>query len=334
MLQHTIQQVMSPRGSAQASRTGDDTKISQNDVSKRDPYSGALRDSALLVLIMLCKICYESQTKYYDAEAQFLFFIAVCFLNIVAAIRSLMDIGRLLDEVTKLKTELQNMSSGVPQEKKSNEPCKVQMLQVKEEPKSSPKPEKVHVTKEPDQQKIQKVTINLLTTKTQSEKDCKSGLTSKDEKLKDEKAKDKVEKHLKRKCERSTEVWKYCLGFAEGGYKHTNPVCGAMKYRTFYVGNLSFKAKASDIQQAFEKNLSMKVDSVVIARDSTGKSRGCAFVTLRWKEFHERNPGYNRDKEPASQDTLWTEHLSNIMSQQSVCERQIYVEDARSQRRS
>ena len=80
--QHTFQQVMSPRGSAQASRTGDDTKISHNDVSKRDPYSGALRDSALLVLIMLCKICYESQTKYCDAEAQFLFFIAVCFLNI------------------------------------------------------------------------------------------------------------------------------------------------------------------------------------------------------------------------------------------------------------
>ena len=105
-----------------------------------------------------------------------------------------------------------------------------------------------------------------------------------------------------------------------------------MKYRTFYVGNLSFKAKARDMQQAFEKNLSMKVDSVIIARDSTGKSRRCAFVTLRWKEFHERNQGYNRDKEPASQDTLWMEHLSNIMSQQSVCDRQIYAKDARSQR--
>ena len=149
---------MSPRGSVQASRTGDDTKISQNGVipSTRDPFSGAVRDSALLVLIVFCKICYERPTKYCDTEAQFLFFITVCFLNIVAAIRSLMDIGRLLDEVTKLKTELQNLSSGVPQEKKSNEPCKVQMLQVKEEPKSSPKPEKVHVTKEPDKQKIRK----------------------------------------------------------------------------------------------------------------------------------------------------------------------------------
>ena len=149
---------MSPRGSAQASRTGDDTKISQNDVipSKRDPYSGALRDSALLVLIMFCKICYESQTKYCDTEAQLLFFIAVCFLNIVAGIRSLMDKCRLLDEVTKLKTEVQQLTSGVPQEKKSSEPCKVQMLQVKEEPKRT--------TKEPNQHKNQKVTINLLTT--------------------------------------------------------------------------------------------------------------------------------------------------------------------------
>ena len=71
------------------------------------------------------------------------------------------------------------------------------MLQVKEEPKSSPKPEKVNVTKEPDQQKNQKVAINLLTTKPQSEKNYKSGLTSKAEKLKDEKATDKVEKLLK-----------------------------------------------------------------------------------------------------------------------------------------
>ena len=61
----------------------------------------------------------------------------------------------------------------------------------------SPKPEKVHITKEPDQQKNQKVAINLLTTKAQSEKNYKSGLTSKAEKLKDEKATDKVEKLLK-----------------------------------------------------------------------------------------------------------------------------------------
>ena len=329
---------MSPRGSAQASRTGDDTKISQNDVilSKRDPrlFSGATRDYGLLGLIVFCYICFDRQTKHCDTEEDIVFLLTICFLYIVVGIRILIDKCRLLDEVSKLKTELQKLSSGVPQEKEANEPCKVQTLQVKEEPKSSPKSEKVHVTNELNQQKTQKATINLLTTKTQSEKDCKNGPTSKAEKLKDGKAKEKDEKLLKRNFERSIEVWKYCLGFAERGYKHTNSVCGAMKYRTFYVGNLSFKAKASDLQQAFEKNLSMKVDSVVIARDSTGKSRGCAFVTLRWKEFHECNPGYYPDKAPASQDKIWTEHLSNIMSQQSVCERQIYVEDARSQRRS
>ena len=69
---------------------------------------------------------------------------------------SLMDKCCLLDEVTKLKTELQNMSSGVPQEKKSNEPCKVQMLQVKDEPKSSQKSEKVHATKSLTNRKIRK----------------------------------------------------------------------------------------------------------------------------------------------------------------------------------
>jgi hypothetical protein len=122
-------------------------------------------------------------------------------------------------------------------------------------------------------------------------------------------------------------------------YKHKNPVCGAKKFQTFYVGNLSFKAKASDIQQAFEKHLSMKADSLVITRDSTGKSRGCAFITMRWNEYHVSNPDYNRDKDPAggpsTQDKVWSKImiLASIMSQQSVCGRQIYVQVARSQRR-
>ena len=50
----------------------------------------------------------------------------------------------------------------------------------------------------------------------------------------------------------------------------------------------------------------MKVDSdsVVVARDSKGKSHGCAFITMRWKEFHDRNPGYNLDQETAVQEKL------------------------------
>ena len=185
--------------------------------------------------------------------------------------------------------------------------------------------------KSPANRKIRKSQLICWQQKTQSEKDYKSGLTWKVEKIKDEKAKDKDEKLLTRKCKFSTEVWKYCLGFAERDFKHTNLVCRAMKQKILFW-TLSFKAKASDIQQAFWKNLSMKVNRVEIARDSTGKSQGCVFVTLHWKEFHEHNLGYNCNKEPAMQDKLWTEHLLNIMSQQSVCDWQIYMEDAQSQR--
>ena len=78
----------------------------------------------------------------------------------------------------------------------------------------------------------------------------------------------------------------------------------------------------------------MKVDNVIIDRDSTGKSRGCAFVTMRWKEFHMRNSLYDSDKDSAVQDQGWSSLLTNIMNQQSVCGRKIYFELARSQRRS
>ena len=78
----------------------------------------------------------------------------------------------------------------------------------------------------------------------------------------------------------------------------------------------------------------MKVDSDILAPDSTGKSRGCAFVTMRWKEFHLRNTLYDRDKDSAVQDQGWSNLLTNIMNQQSVCGRKIYVELARSQRQS
>ena len=72
--------------------------------------------------------------------------------------------------------------------------------------------------------------------------------------------------------EKDKSLWNRCLRVAdEKGFKNDN--CGAQKFRTFYVGNLLFKAKSSDMQQAFEKLLSMKVDSVMIAQESTGKSR-------------------------------------------------------------
>ncbi len=57
------------------------------------------------------------------------------------------------------------------------------------------------------------------------------------------------------------------------------------------------------------------------------------FVTMRWKQFHARNPWYDRDKDAASMDTGWSHLLKTIMSDQSICGRKIYVEYAGSQRK-
>ena len=78
----------------------------------------------------------------------------------------------------------------------------------------------------------------------------------------------------------------------------------------------------------------MKVDSVVVALDSKGKSNGCAFITMLWKTFHDSNPGYNHDQETALQEKLWADFLVNIMNDEEICSHKIYVELARSQRRS
>ena len=219
---------------------------------------------------------------------------------------------QLMDEVTKLKEEIQIKSSEKPQVK----------AEEKAPDTTEPQPRK-------DLVRDQAVTNCVEVGQTVQ-------VTKESEKPKQEsKLKAKVAASIQEKKQKSLERWKYCLGFAEKGYKHPykNSICGAAKFRTFYVGNLSFKANSKDIQQAFEKQLSMKVDSVVVARDSKGKSRGCAFITMRWKEFHDRNPGYNLDQETAVQEKLWADFLVNIMNEEDVCGRKIYVELARSQRR-
>ena len=116
---------------------------------------------------------------------------------------------------------------------------------------------------------------------------------------------------LQEKKQKSLERWKFCLGFAEKGYKHP------------YKKSILWSSQVSHLvcwrpvlQQLFEKHLSRKVDSVVVARDSEGKSRGCAFVTMRWKKFHDRNPGYNRHQETAAQEKLWADFLVNITNQE------------------
>ena len=291
-----------PRSSVQASKTGDDTKSSQ--IPSKDNLVG----EAMSVLFLIASVLYASSahgcyTKYPTVS---LFFVWVGFACV--SFRNLTDQSQLLDEIKKLKEEIQIKSS-----------AQVKAVDEVQDTKE-PKPRKDHV-------KDQAVTINCL------EVGKKAQVTKESEKPKQSVGKTSEKSNVESKYEKSWRIWKRVWRLQR---KVSSPRILSVEQRSFiiYVGNLSFKASTSDIKQAFEKQLSMNVDSVIIARDSTGKSRGCAFVTMRWKEFHMRNTLYDRDKDSAVQDQGWSSLLTNIMNQQSVCGRKIYVELARSQRRS
>ena len=299
---------MSSRSSVQASKTGDATKTSDSEPSKLD----MLIESTLVVVLCLWMVymqIFEASKKNPSSFKQVAYSCIAGCVTLFRIYESHMKRHQLLVEVSELKAELQKISS-VPQREQAQEPCKVQCFQVEEEPKS---PQLLDSTKKVQSTKTKSVGMESVEVKVEGKRGLQEKLS------------------VNEIYKKSKGTWAYYQRLT--GYKHKNPVCGAKKFQTFYVGNLSFKAKASDIQQAFEKHLSMKADSVVVARDSTGKSRGCAFITMRWNEYHVRNPGYNRDKDPSTQDKMWSKMLASIMSQQSICGRQIYVQVARSQRR-
>ena len=214
---------------------------------------------------------------------------------------------QLMDEVTKLKEEIQIKSS--------------EKQQVKADEKApdtrEPQPRKDLVR---DQAVTNCVEVGQTDEVTKETEKPKQGSKSKvtDAAALQEKKKAKDAASLQEKKQKSLERWKYCLGFAEKGYKHPykNLFCAATKFNTFYVGNLSFKANSKDIQQSFQKQLSMKVDSVCYSK---GKSSGCAFITMRWKEFHDSNQGYNSDQETTPQKKLWADFLVNIMNEEDIC---------------
>ncbi len=56
-------------------------------------------------------------------------------------------------------------------------------------------------------------------------------------------------------------------------------------YLTFYMGNLSYRANDVTLKTAIENRVPITVDQAVVAYSSDGRSRGCAFVTVRWKEY-------------------------------------------------
>ena len=264
----------------QASETGDATKISDSKPSELD----LLWDMTPLVLLMMTFIFSVTTNKNPNMMNQLGYGFGGMYI-LAHIVLLFVHRYQLLLEVSELKAELQKVSSAVPQEKEAQGPCKIQGFQVEEEPKS---PQLLNSTK--------KVQI----TNTQVQQTKSVGKESVERKSDGKGNKKAIVQELR---ERGKRLWNRCLQANEEGFKNDN--CGAQKFRTFYVGNLSFKAKSSDIQQAFEKHLSMKVDSVMIARDSTGKSRGGAFVTMRWREFHVRNQGFNRSNDPSTQDERW-----------------------------
>ena len=161
---------------------------------------------------------YGCHTKYSNTVSQNCF-ICVCFCLTIISVQNLTDQSQLLDEIKKLKEEIQIKSSEKPQVKAVEE---VQDLK-------EPKPRKDHV-------KDQAVTINCL------EVGEKAQLTKESEKPKQSVGKESEKSNLESKYEKSSRIWKRVLAAAEKGIKPKNPVCG--------VGNLSFKASTSDIKQA------------------------------------------------------------------------------------
>ena len=117
------------------------------------------------------------------------------------------------------------------------------------------------------------------------------------------------------------------------------------EFLTFYVGNLHFAANTYQIKKAVENATGMPVDQVVVAKTSSGESRGCAFVTVRWRDFicitYDCS---DRLKQMMKIDgikyhlkygsNIWTNAFCSIMSHERIRGRRISVELARSQRRN
>jgi hypothetical protein len=96
-------------------------------------------------------------------------------------------------------------------------------------------------------------------------------------------------------------------------------------YLTFYMGNLSYRANDTNLKAAIEKRLSVPVDQVVVAYSSDGKSRGCAFVTVRWSDYLKSQSNFNAE-------TL-VHNLCSSLTGKPLFGRPVFVELASSQRR-
>ena len=96
-------------------------------------------------------------------------------------------------------------------------------------------------------------------------------------------------------------------------------------YLTLYMGNLSYRANDTNLKAAIEKRLSVPVDQVAVAYSSDGKSRGCAFVTVRWSDYLKSQSNFNAE-------TL-VHNLCSSLTGKPLFGQPVFVELASSQRR-
>ena len=96
-------------------------------------------------------------------------------------------------------------------------------------------------------------------------------------------------------------------------------------YLTFYMGNLSYRANDATLKSSIEKCFPISVDQVVIAYSSDGRSRGCAFVTVRWRDYLQSHSDSNPQ--------LLVQKFCASLTGKSLFGRPVFVELASSQRR-
>jgi hypothetical protein len=116
----------------------------------------------------------------------------------------------------------------------------------------------------------------------------------------------------------------------------------SQEFLTFYIGNLHYKANSHQVIKAVQQVLPVKdiLDQIVIARTSSGKSRGCAFMTVRWKKYLEFADGIRSQaglvtySDPRELDKSERLLLSKELGEQRICGRRVFFEVARNQRRA
>jgi len=108
------------------------------------------------------------------------------------------------------------------------------------------------------------------------------------------------------------------------------------EFLTFYVGNLHYSANGYQVKKAVGKAIGPCVDQVVIAKTSAGESRGCAFVTIRWKDYVQNvydQCELNIEEHARIMDKLIQKIFCRNFQGVRICGRRVICQVAQSQRR-